>query len=385
MTRESDLLDRVKRAPREPDHPRPVLKWRTAQELIETISREAPWVIPGYVARGTVTELASQIKTGKTTLSLAMVKAVLGDGEFLGEPAPIKGPVIYLTEENPTPFRAALARADINTKAMHILHRNENSGPAWSALAAEVITYATAMKAVLLVVDHISVWSGLTGDAENNAGEADKAMQPLKDAAMHGLAVLCIRHDRKSGGEIGQSGRGSSAFGGAADILMHLTKANTPGHETRRELTALGRLDDIPASVIIEYRDGEYVALGDSVKIERTEARQALLEVIPTGSDAAIRRDDIDDRVAELASRTFGKTTITRALDELLTEGLLKRRKHSRAFVWWQPPSDAPSDDQLSSPLSKDGKLILNGQADPEKLWGDDVDAAVRAARQEEH
>ena len=44
-------------------------------------------------------------------------------------------------------------------------------------------------------------------------------MQPLQQAAAaEGLGVLVSQHERKSGGEVEDSGRGSSAFAGAADI-----------------------------------------------------------------------------------------------------------------------------------------------------------------------
>lgn len=48
------------------------------------------------------------------------------------------------------------------------------------------------------------------GDSENNAGDALAAMLPLQEAAGNGIAVIVLRHDRKSGGLVGESARESS-------------------------------------------------------------------------------------------------------------------------------------------------------------------------------
>jgi hypothetical protein len=50
-------------------------------------------------------------------------------------------------------------------------------------------------------------------------------------AGSAGLAVLMLRHERKGGGEVGESGRGSSAFAGAVDVILQLKR---PEGNTRR-------------------------------------------------------------------------------------------------------------------------------------------------------
>jgi hypothetical protein len=60
-----------------------------------------------------------------------------------------------------------------------------------------------------------------------------------------GLTVVYLRHDRKGGGEVGESGRGSSQIGGDADQLLQLTRP-TGGNAraTVRVLSAVGRFMD---------------------------------------------------------------------------------------------------------------------------------------------
>ena len=69
--------------------------------------------------------------------------------------------------------------------------------------------------------------------------------------AAAGLAVLMPWHDRKSGGEIGESGRGSSAFAGAVDIILALRKPKG-GRDTVRTIQAVGRFRDLPRELIVE-------------------------------------------------------------------------------------------------------------------------------------
>ena len=69
-------------------------------------------------------------------------------------------------------------------------------------------------KGAMLVVDTLFKFAGIRGDGENASGEAVEAMGPLQLATSAGLSVAVIRHERKSGGNVGDSARVSSAFGG---------------------------------------------------------------------------------------------------------------------------------------------------------------------------
>lgn len=54
-------------------------------------------------------------------------------------------------------------------------------------------------------------------------------MAPLQDAAHAGLTVIVCRHERKGGGDVGDSGRGSSATWGDVDIILQLRRPE--GHQ----------------------------------------------------------------------------------------------------------------------------------------------------------
>src|SRR6185436_12737761 len=93
-------------------------------------------------------------------------------------------------------------------------------------------------------VDTVSQFAGLRGDAENNSGDALAAIEPLQEAAAQGLAVIAVRHERKGGGEVGESGRGSSAFSGAVDIVVAIRRGEGQTKPTVRVLHTLSRFTE---------------------------------------------------------------------------------------------------------------------------------------------
>jgi hypothetical protein len=76
----------------------------------------------------------------------------------------------------------------------------------------------------VLMVDTWDKWTGLKGDAENNAGAILEALEPLVGAAGTGLSILICAHQRKSLGEFGEAVRGSNALTGGVDVVMELER-----------------------------------------------------------------------------------------------------------------------------------------------------------------
>jgi len=82
---------------------------------------------------------------------------------------------------------------------------------------------------------------------------------------------VIVRHDRKEGGSLVESGRGSGAFAGAVDVLMALRKKC----ETQREVLGVGRPEGVPGSVFITFAKIEYLVVDDprrarDLALERT-------------------------------------------------------------------------------------------------------------------
>lgn len=82
--------------------------------------------------------------------------------------------------------------------------------------------------------------------------------------------MIVLRHERKAGGDVGDSGRGSTAFGGAADIVLAIKTGEGATPRTVRQVHALSRFDETPELVTIEMTDVGYVVLGESTAILST-------------------------------------------------------------------------------------------------------------------
>jgi hypothetical protein len=160
------------------------------------------WIVPGLVVKGGITELGAKVKAGKTTLIMKLVSASAGSD-------------------------------------FHVLLHNDTRGMTWTDVAAAAVSECKRVGAYLLVVDTLPQFAGLRGDSENNSGDALAAMEPLLRAASEGVGVMLTRHERKSGGEVGDSGRGSSAFAGAVDIVLSLRRPEGNAKKTLRVLQAL--------------------------------------------------------------------------------------------------------------------------------------------------
>jgi hypothetical protein len=171
--------------------------------------------------------------------------------------------------------------------------------------------------AVLLVVDTLSHFCGLDGDSENDSGSAVTSMKPLQDIAAQGPAVLTIRHERKSGGEIGDAGRGSSAFGGAADTLLTLRRPQGNTRPTVRKIECISRFDGLPSEALYEYSDSHYQYLGTEGEIADREAEAAIIASAPECEDMAKTEDKLLD------GSEVSRTTAQRVIKRLVSEGKL--------------------------------------------------------------
>jgi hypothetical protein len=216
----------------------------------------------------------------------------------------------------------------------------------------EAAEEAVRRGAELLVIDTLPQFAGLKGDAENSAAAALTAMRPVQEAAAtHDLAVILVRHERKSGGQVGDSGRGSSAFAGAVDIIVSIRRAEGAARPTIRELHALSRFDATPDVLVVELTEDGYVALGDSAAVAEAEAREAILGAAPTSEAAAVSLDELRETTG------CGRTTAQEAIKELLeTEQLRRVGEGVRGdpYRYWRPigPGDPPG-----KPATEDNQM----------------------------
>jgi hypothetical protein len=314
--------------------PESKLPFRTALQIAQETPAKVEWVAKPYVALGAITEVDGKVKlAGKSTWATHLCRAVLDGKPFMGEPT-TKTPVVFLTEQPPSSWRITLEKAGLlGREDFHSLYFRDVRGLAWSVVADEAVAYCRKVGAKLLIVDTLGQFAGIIGDAENNAGDALAAMLPLQEAAGNGIAVMVLRHDRKSGGLVGESGRGSSAYSGAVDVVLSLRRPEGNTRKTLRVIHAIGRFEETPDEQTIELTESGYVSLGTTANVAEAEAEQALLSAMPsTEAEAAT--------IEQLVEATGVKrSTVNRALKALRFRGRVstigegKRKDPLRHFL----------------------------------------------------
>jgi hypothetical protein len=189
------------------------LPFLTAAALTALAPERVNWIVPGFVAPGVVTEADGKLKaSGKTTFLAHMVRSIVTGCPFLNCPTQ-RSPVIWLTEERAQTFGETLRRAQLDTRTdIHVLHWHSVKLLAWPVLMKRVTEHAKTVGAKVIIIDTIAQWAAFRGDSENQTGSQMEAAAPLQLAASAGLAIVVARHERKSGGDVGESGRGGSAF-----------------------------------------------------------------------------------------------------------------------------------------------------------------------------
>ena len=270
------------------------MNWKTAKEVAKEAPAQVEWAARPWVAKGAITEVDGKIKAGgKTTWVTHMVRKVLDGEPFMGEPT-TKTKVVFLTEQPPTSFRRVLERADlVDREDLLILHWHDTRGFNWPEIVRAAVDKARESGAGLLIVDTVGQFAGIRGDAENSAGVAQETIKPLQEAAAKGLAVVIARHERKGGGGVGESGRGSTAFGGAVDVILSIRHAEGSVRSTVRVIESLSRFGATPDKLAIELTEQGYVSVGETTAFAEKEAVKAIVELLPSKEERAMPTDDV--------------------------------------------------------------------------------------------
>jgi len=312
------------------------VRFRTAVEFCRAIPGEVLFVSEPYVVAGAILEISGKIKAaGKTTFLLAMARSVLDGLPFMGYPT-LKSPVVYLTEQPDASFRAAIRRAKLDEREdFFLLSYKDTFTSDWESIAQAAGLKCKETGSKLLCIDTLPQFAGMEGNQENDSGAAMKAVKPLQSITSEGIAVVVVRHDRKSGGDVGDAGRGSTAWGGAADTLINMTRGDGNSLNTVRYLSCISRFDGPPDKLVIDLRDGEYVSLGTKTHVALDKAKEEILKVAPIGEAEALKTGDLIT-----AATGVNKTIGQQALEELSQENLLMRKRSSgrgTPYYYWQP------------------------------------------------
>jgi len=232
-----------------------------------------------------------------------------------------KSSVVYLTEEREVTLKEALDRAGIDRKAednLYFLHWHDTIGTSWPGVMRHTTSFCKEVNAKLLVIDTFSQFANLKGDSENDAGAVLELFRPVQQAAATGLAVVAVRHSRKSGGGPGSSGRGSSAFAGAVDIVLSVTRLGKKAKPTLRKIESLSRFNETPSVLYMDRVNGEY-ELRDRAAAMIEDAEQSILNAAGTEEKGA------PTEVALIKAANVKRTTGQEAIKALVKNGKLYR------------------------------------------------------------
>jgi hypothetical protein len=308
------------------------LVFMTAAEVANHTLSSIDWISRPWVAKGGITEVSGKIKAaGKTTWVTHMVKAVLNGAPFMGSPT-TKSPVVHLTEQSHATFRVATARAGLlESSDLSILFWNVTVGRKWPEIVNAAADECKRLGANLLVIDTIFQFANLLGDSENNSGDALEAMRPLQLATNHGLGVVVVRHERKGGGEVGESGRGSTAFGGAVDVVVSIRRCEGNARPSLRSILSLSRFNETPSELTVDLTSEGYV-IQDREKITAQQVN-AILTSAPTAEAGAVSIDVLSTKAG------LKRSTFQELVKELLANGLLFRKgrgKRNSPYQYWR-------------------------------------------------
>jgi DNA-binding transcriptional ArsR family regulator len=297
-----------------------VAAFRSAADLAADPPPPTRWRVGRLLPEGALVQLTGAAKGGgKTTFLLHALSACVKGREFLGEPTDAC-PVVYLTEQARGTFENEyLAPAGLRGNAdLHVLYGHLTAGHAWETIVGAGVEKARAVGAGVLVIDTFAYFARVTD--EQDAAVMGRALRLLQDAAAAGLTVVVVHHDRKGGGEAFESGRGSSAFAGAVDVILNLRRGGA--RPSVRELRGEGRYEDLYGDLIVELTDEGYVSCGTSKAVARVEAERLVRASLPVTEGDALRLDDLLEAVK--AEVDVSRATVQRVLAELSDAGVVR-------------------------------------------------------------
>jgi len=322
--------------------PHSKVRFYTGCELAAMKVEEPEAICEGLIYKGCSSDLIGEVKRGKTTLALSMAAAIVRGEPFCRRPTVSTG-VLYLSEQSRYSFNPQCARAGLlRQERFHVLLHPEVRSLNWRDIGELVVQRAKEHQLGVVMIDNLSLWAGISGSDENEAGFALETMRVIEQMTGAGLGVLSLRHTRKGGGTISEAGRGSSAIAGGFDILLRLLTHTQP---SRRLIEATGRVfARQPKNLLIELTDDErYVFVAEGNSTAPQDARRLILELLPDSSENAWTEARLLDACRE---RGVGKSTVQKELRRLVKEEPEARRlvrgekgagqASSRALGYWR-------------------------------------------------
>ena len=141
-------------------------------------------------------------------------------------------------------------------------------------------------------------------------------MAPVQRAARAGPGCGAHQARTQVRREPGESARGSSAYGGAADIIVAYQKPDGQHPPNRRVLRALSRFPETPETLVVEKLSSHlgngvweesFVALGSAADAIGQSARDLLAEDLSADPGGALSVNELKDRHPTMSNGTLDR------------------------------------------------------------------------------
>jgi KaiC/GvpD/RAD55 family RecA-like ATPase len=218
----------------------------------QTLNRPIAWAIDGLVPAARLTMVYGAPKAGKTTLTYAMVAAIVTGQPFGGRRTRQGRVLVIEAEMHEQDTRSYLVGAGLTPERVEDrLFTYTGPAPDFDQLVHAV--EVTRCDTVLIdSASKVFKW-----EDENSAAEAERKMEPYRRLAHErNISVLLIDHDRKSEGEHARNIRGSGHKLSVVDVALEVRR--TGRGSTARELRVTGRHGDA-VHTVVRHPDGTYV------------------------------------------------------------------------------------------------------------------------------
>lgn len=217
------------------------------------------WIAKPWVAAGSLTVLTGPPKlAGKTTWLLNLVRSAVSGSRFLYTSCD-PTPVVYLTEQMPHSFAAALRECGLSdpdhASRLSVLYRQQVLDRSWAEIVRLSVQQCRARGARMLVVDAIDSFASLSADAWELS--RPEILDPLLEAQAEGLAVVIVYPQRTVSGELSEDITSFGKLGSAADVVLSLRRTEE-GRGNLRRLQALSRFAETPPMTYLALIGGRY-------------------------------------------------------------------------------------------------------------------------------
>jgi hypothetical protein len=253
---------------------------------LEALSTPVDWIVYPFIPSGVMNTIGGQQKTsGKTTLLLNMIAKVTAGHPFLGNNTK-QGKVVMMSEQPIPSLVEGIKNARLETNEdFHLWLWSDHFDKSWEKAAAIVVQKAINLGAIWLIIDTFPQFAlAPKGISENDAGLALNALSKLTKALHKGLNVTLIRHTgagKARTKDVAGAQRGSTAYSGAADVVMHIVKPGRDPDSTERHIHCLGRFNDLPPLTKVTYIDGEYQLVSEVKSQSKLNKDSTILAFLP--------------------------------------------------------------------------------------------------------